>query len=96
MLNILGIMFLVGSLYIATRTSTPIVNKEIPWNHQLGTTNSLKSNGNRDASMIIQTVRRNAIAAVHRGGYRTIKESVHTTGSTSGYLEAYVIYPTRF
>ena len=90
--NVLGIMFLVGSLYIATQLSTPEKPKEItPWNHQLGKTNSLKANGNRDASMVIQAVRRNTIAAVHRGGYRPIKESTHTTGSTSGYLEAYML-----
>jgi|688.fasta_scaffold00940_2 hypothetical protein len=90
--NILGIVFLVGSIYLITRSTPEVTQKELtPWNHQLGTTNSLKSNGNRDASMIIQSVRRSAIAAVHRGGYRPIKETTHTTGSTSGYLEAYMI-----
>jgi hypothetical protein len=91
--NILGIVFLVGSLYLVSQLPTSkIPEKEItPWNHQPGITNSLKSNGNRDASMIIQSVRRNAISAVHRGGYRPIKETKYTTGSTSGYLEAYIL-----
>ena len=91
--NILGVLFVVGSLYLASQLPAPKISREelTPWNHQLGIINSLKSNGNRDASMMIQSIRRNTIAAVHRGGYRPIKESVHTTGSTSGYLEAYVL-----
>lgn len=90
--NILGAMFIVGSLYLATQLSTPVESEVIiPWNHQLGITNSLKSNGNRDASMAIQSVRRSVISAVHRGGYRPIKESKYTTGSTGGYLESYML-----
>jgi hypothetical protein len=90
--NILGAMFIVGSLYLATQLSPTVQTETItPWNHQLGITNSLKSNGNRDASMAIQSVRRNAIAAIHRSGYRPIRESKYTTGSTSGYLESYLL-----
>ena len=86
--NILGVLFVVGSLYLASQLPPSKIPREeiTPWNHQLGITNSLKSNGNRDASMAIQSVRRNAIGRVHRGGYRPIKESKYTTGSTSGYL----------
>lgn len=91
--NILGVLFVVGSLYLASQLPASKISKEeiTPWNHQLGVTNSLKSNGNRDASMATQTVRRNIISAIHRGGYRQIKESKYTSGSTGGYLEAYMI-----
>ena len=41
--------------------------------------------------MATEAVRRRAIGAVHRFGYRPIKESTHTTGSTSGYLESYML-----
>ena len=41
--------------------------------------------------MAIEALRRRTIAAVHRTGYRPIKESVHTSGSTSGYIESYML-----
>ena len=94
--NLLGVLFLVGSIgYLVTHMSSdpkPVTPEELtPWNHQVGKTNSLKANGNKDMSMATEAVRRRAVAAVHRFGYRPIRESVHTTGSTSGYLESYML-----
>ena len=42
-------------------------------------------------SMATEALRRKTIAAVHGLGYRPIKESIHTLGSTSGYLESYIL-----
>lgn len=94
--NLLGILFLAGSIgYLVTHMNSepkPITPEELtPWNHQLGKSNSLKANGNKDMSMATEAVRRRAVAAVHRFGYRPIRESTHTTGSTSGYLESYLL-----
>jgi hypothetical protein len=93
--NLLALLFLAGSIgyLVATRDTPKLVSPEelTPWNHQYGKTNPLKANGNKDMSMATEAVRRRAIAAVHRFGYRPIKESVHTTGSTSGYLESYLL-----
>lgn len=93
--NLLALLFLAGSIgYLVTTTqrAKPITPEELtPWNHQYGKTNSLKANGNKDMSMATEAVRRRAIGAVHRFGYRPIKETTHTTGSTSGYLESYLL-----
>ena len=92
--NILAGLFIAGSIiHLVSRVnaektaSAPLT----PWNEQPGGSNSLKSNGNKDMSMAIEALRRRTIAAVHRSGYRPIKESVHTSGSTSGYLESYML-----
>lgn len=92
--NILAVMFIAGSIaYLGTRVIQPdeSVKPLTPWNEQPGKTNSLKSNGNKDMSMATEALRRRAVAAVHRFGYRPIRESVHTKGSTSGYLESYML-----
>ena len=41
--------------------------------------------------MATEALRRRAVASVHRFGYRPIRESTHTAGSTSGYLESYML-----
>ena len=92
--NLLAGLFIAGSIaHLVSRIATEQTPETplTPWNEQPGSSNSLRSNGNKDMSMAIEAIRRRTIAAVHRTGYRPIKESVHTSGSTSGYIESYML-----
>ena len=86
--NILAVLFIAGSIaLLGTRTQTPKTStpEELtPWNHQLGKTNSLKANGNRDASMWIERTRR---LAIQSNPTQWIHETHTMTGSTSGNAE---------
>lgn len=88
--NILAVLFLAGSIaLLGTRTQTPkapIKPEELtPWNHQLGKTNSLKANGNRDMSMWTERIRRLAIQSNRE---QWIHETHTMTGSANGHVEA--------
>lgn len=91
--NLIGVAFLVITTAAAFMTSQPEPETTAitPWNDQPGTTNKLKSNGNRDISMVTELARRRAIATVHRYGYRPIRETKLTSGAVNGHLEAYIL-----
>jgi len=66
-----------------------------PFNEATGKERSFV-NKERDASLWIESTRRRAIAKAYKpdwccGVTKPIKESRTTTGSTTGYLEAYII-----
>ena len=47
--------------------------------------------GNRDASMYTQSVRRKATVDGYYGSGRVMKETTHTTGSSTGVVEVFVL-----
>jgi len=90
-LNTLGILALGALAYYGFTTIQAIPKEQplTPWNEQVGKTRSLQAKG--DASMYIENVRRKAIKTLGRFNSSKIKETQTLIGSTTGYLETFMI-----
>ena len=89
------IIFIFGLIsYKYENTSKPPDISRFPFNESTGKERSFV-NKTGDSSMWIESTRRTAIAKAYRPdwccGAKPIKETQHTTGSTSGVVEAYFL-----
>lgn len=87
-LNVLGILFLSGLAYYTY--TIPKKQEIIPWNIQDNKSRSFV-NKNKDASLYTELKRRQAIQTVGRLNFSKIKETKTQKGSTTGYLESFLI-----
>jgi hypothetical protein len=91
-LNVLGILFLSGLAYYTY--TIPKKEEIIPWNIQDNKSRSFV-NKNKDASLYTELKRRQAIQTVGRLEFSKIKETKTQKGSTTGYLESFIITGIR-
>jgi hypothetical protein len=91
----LTLILIFGFLSYKAEVITPIPDiSRFPFNQSTGKERSFV-NKTGDSSAWIESARRTAIAKAYRPDYccggKTIKETQHTTGTTSGAVEAFIL-----